>query len=82
MELTKEQKARIEEIASGLKCSKDFKCCKSGFEDLCRAYDIGFDSLLECLEDKGSWCRFSEVIGNFRFCTCPLRIYIVKNLRK
>jgi len=52
MELTEEQKARIEEIASGLKCSKDFKCCKSGFEDLCRAYDIGFDSLLECLEDK------------------------------
>jgi hypothetical protein len=80
MELTKEQRARIEEIAGGLKCSKDFKCCKAGFEDLCKAYDIGFESLLECLEGKDAACRFSVFIADIRFCTCPLRDYIAKNI--
>jgi len=82
MELTPQQRAEIEEITQGLTCSKDFKCCKSGFDVVCKAVDIGFESLLECSQDNKEWCRFQVHISNLRFCTCPLRVYIVKNLRK
>ncbi len=82
MELAQEQRAEIGKIAAGLRCSKDFKCCESGFDRLCKAVDIGFESLLECSEDNHEWCRFLVLLSNIRFCTCPLRVYIVKNLRK
>ncbi|MDT8303985.1 MAG: hypothetical protein RQ760_21060 [Sedimentisphaerales bacterium] len=37
MEISQEQRIQIEEIISGMECPKDFQCCKSGFENLCRA---------------------------------------------
>jgi hypothetical protein len=82
MELTQEQRAKIEEIASGLKCSKDFKCFKSDFERMCKGVDMGFESLLECVEDDGALCRFSHLANNIRLCTCQLRIYIANYLNK
>ncbi len=82
MELTRKQRAKIEEIASGLKCSKDFKCCESGFEELCRAADSGAESHLMCLEDSEDFCRFRVVVGSFNLCMCPLRGYIARNIEK
>ena len=82
MELTQEQRAQIDEIIKGLSCSKDFRCCKSEFDDLCKAVDIGFESILECSEDNIRACRFLVFIGNLRFCTSPLRNYIAKNLER
>ena len=82
MELTGEQRAKIEEIASGLKCSKDFKCCESGFEELCRAADSGAESHLICLEEGEDLCRFRVVVGSFNLCMCPLRVYIARNIEK
>ena len=37
------QKQEIEKIIGGIKCPKDFKCYKSGFENLCKAKDIGIE---------------------------------------
>ncbi len=82
MELTQQQREKIEEIANGLRCPKDFKCSKSGFDTLCKAVDIGFDSILECSDDNKEPCRFRALAGNLMLCTCPLRTYIAKNLRK
>ena len=82
MELTPHQRAEIKEITQGLTCSKDFECRKSEFDVVSKAVDIGFESLLECSQDNKEWCKFLVLIVNLRFCTCPLRIYIVKNLRK
>ena len=82
MELSDEQRGRIEEIAEGLKCSKSFRCAELGFDALCEAVDIGFESLLVCSDDNKGPCGFKVYIGDFSFCTCPLRSYIAKNLNK
>jgi len=38
--MKEEDKKNIEEIISGLKCEKNFKCADSGFEILCKAKDF------------------------------------------
>lgn len=73
----------IEEIIDVMKCPKDFKCYKSGFEYLCKAEDIGLKSFLVCLEENPEGCKFSMRFGYSRFfCQCPLRLYIAKKLKR
>ena len=74
-----EKKAR--EIVGDLQCPKDFKCCKGGFNNLCKAKDIGMETFLKCLEEKPR-CKFACRIGYSNYCTCPLRIHIIKHLGK
>ena len=44
-------KKELEEIMGEMECPKDFKCYESGFENLCRAKEIGVELFLECLEE-------------------------------
>ena len=82
MEMTQEHRQEIETIASGLNCSKDFVCYKSGLEKLCKARDFGIEEYIDCLEENPEKCEFSLSFGNGYFCTCPLQLYIAKNLKK
>jgi len=75
-------KIKVEEIIGKMKCSKDYKCYKSGFEDLCKAEDIGLKTILKCLEENPRECEFSIMLGDGFFCKCPLRIHIIKELKK
>jgi hypothetical protein len=75
-------KKQIEEIIGQLKCPKDFKCYKSGFEVLCKAKDIGIESFLECLEETPFACKFAVPFGGLYYCQCPLRVYVAKKLGK
>lgn len=79
MEITKEQARQIERITSETKCPEDFKCRKSGFEDLCKIKLVADHQLVECLEENK--CRFALPFGNSVFCKCPLRRYIAMNFR-
>lgn len=72
-------KEKIEKIISGFKCPKDFKCYRSGFDNLCKAKDIG---LILCLEKDPQSCAFALSFRDEHFCKCPLRIYIIKTLKK
>lgn len=72
----------IEEIIGEMKCPKYLKCYKLGFKNLCKAQDIGIDTFLECLEENPQDCKFSLSFGFGYFCKCPLRIYIIKELKK
>ncbi len=72
----------IEEIVGGMKCPKDFRCVKSGLQNLCRARDMGIEAVLECLEENPEDCKFSFRFGGAYFCECPLRVYILKKLKK
>ncbi len=47
--MAEEHKRRIEEIIGGMKCPRDFKCCKGRFANVRKAKDIGIGSFLECL---------------------------------
>jgi len=82
MKFKTENQKKIEEIMSQFKCSKDYKCYKLGLKKLCKAKDIGVDSLLECLEKNPLKCQFATSYGYSYLCQCPLRVYIAKNLRK
>jgi hypothetical protein len=77
-----EHKKKVAEILDGLRCPKDFECCTSGLERLCKAEDIGLETLLVCLETNPAECRFSVLFGGMHFCQCPLRVYIARKLNK
>jgi hypothetical protein len=82
VELTQEHRQEIEKLASGIECVKDFECYKSGLEKLCKARDFGIERYLYCLEDKPQDCSFSLSFGRGYFCTCPVRVYIAKNIEQ
>ncbi len=77
-----DHKREIEKIIGKMGCPKDFRCYKAGFENLCKAEDIGIESFLKCLEKNPQECRFSLSLGAIYLCQCPLRAYIVKKLKK
>jgi hypothetical protein len=77
-----EDRKKIEEIMHGMKCPKDFKCAKSGFEHLCSATDFGHEKFLKCLEENPWACSFALSFGHAYLCQCPLRVYLFKKLKK
>ena len=72
---------RLEDIVGELKCPKNFRCYRSGFKTLCKAKDIGLERHLVCLEKNPKKCVFAFSFGGEYFCTCPVRIYIAKNIK-
>ncbi len=80
--MEQDHQKEIERIIGQLKCSKDFECYTSGFETLCKAKDVGMESHLQCLEEHPFECKLSVVFGGVHYCSCPLRIYIAKKLKK
>lgn len=81
MEIKQEQERRIQEIMSEMQCPEDFKCYKSGFEDLCKLRIVCDGQLVECLEEKGQACDLGFAFGYGYFCDCPLRKYIAENFK-
>ncbi len=77
-----EDRKKIEEIMVGMQCPKSFLCAEKGFENLCRAEDIGLESYLTCMEEKSLVCSFVLSFGSRYFCQCPLRVYLAKKLKK
>ena len=73
---------KLEDIIDGVKCPKGFICYKSGYDNLCKAEDIGIESFLVCLEKDPSDCKFSISFGDGFYCQCPLRVYIAKKIQK
>jgi hypothetical protein len=73
---------KINEIIEKFACPKGFSCCTEGFENLCKAKDIGLHSILECLEEDAALCLFSIHVHDTYYCECPLRIYIARTLKK
>ena len=71
---------QVNEIMKRMTCRKGFKCAASGFENLCRAKDIGLKRHLQCLELFPSLCEYSLALENKYFCACPLRVYLTKKI--
>ena len=79
--MKEEDKKMIEEIIGGMQCPKNFKCAEGGFEDLCKATDIGLENFLNCLEKNPADCPFALSYGLRYLCQCPLRVYLAKKLK-
>jgi hypothetical protein len=75
-------KKEIERIIGQIECPKDFTCYKNGFENLCKAEDVGLSAHLLCSDDAPSKCFFSWNLGSSFYCTCPIRVLIAKKLKK
>jgi hypothetical protein len=75
-------KARLEDLARTVKCSKDFECLRSRFAKLCPAQDIGLQNNLLCFAGSTFYCDYCMALGAGQFCQCPIRIYIGKKLKK
>ncbi|MFH1572217.1 MAG: helix-turn-helix transcriptional regulator [Gemmatimonadota bacterium] len=69
-------------IVGGMSCPKGFECAHSGFENLCRARDIGLERHLECLEGDSTDCVFAITFGGSHLCECPLRNYLFRKLAR
>jgi hypothetical protein len=80
--LNEKTKKEIEEIMSELRCPEDFRCYKSGLKTLCKARDIGLKLYLQCLEEQPNQCKFSFRCRDECYCSCPLRVYIAKKVKK
>lgn len=83
MKMTEEHTRKIQEIIGAMRCPKNFRCAEGGFEGLCRARDFGDDEALQCLDETSPPCPFARVYDSgfqMRFCRCPLRVYLSKNL--
>jgi hypothetical protein len=80
--LEKNINSHIEELMCGFSCPKDFQCYRTGLKNLCKARDIGLESFVACLVSDPLECKFSLLFGGVFFCTCSLRIYIAKHLKK
>ena len=80
--MEQEHQKELEEIIGDLSCAKDFKCYKQGFKNLCKAQDVGLETFLECLEQKPFECPLSVRFGGLYYCSCPLRVYLGKKLKK
>lgn len=72
----------IDEIRKRMQCSKGFLCAESGFKKLCKAKDVGLKRHLLCLEHAPSLCDFALLFDRKYYCACPLRVYLIKNLKK
>ena len=77
---------RIKEIIGEMSCPKHFKCAELGFENLCKARDFGDEHHLECLQEPYPRCEFGLYTDSsgkgIRFCRCPLRVYLARELGK
>lgn len=83
VEIGQEDSKRIQQIMGEMECLKNFQCAQDGFEDLCRVRDFGDDKAVQCLEETSPPCHFAGVYDygfQMRFCRCPLRVYVAKNL--
>jgi hypothetical protein len=81
--MKEEYRKKIEEIIDGIRCPDNFKCVEGGFERLCKATECGLEYHLECLETNRMFpCKFELLLDNLRFCQCPLRVFIAKNINE
>jgi hypothetical protein len=69
--MEQEHEKKLKEIIGDIKCPKDFKCCKQGFKNP-----------IKCLEKRAYDCSFTTLYNGVFYCTCPLRVYIAKKLKK
>jgi hypothetical protein len=73
---------KIKEIIGETQCPHELCCLETGFDKVCKTREVGLEQYIECLEEDASHCSFSASYGNSQYCSCPLRVYICKKLKK
>ena len=88
MQIATEHKEKMENIIAAMrtdsiKCSKDFECYTSSFENLCKIKGVvGSFDIIECASDDAQCCGLSFTAAGELYCRCPLRRYIAANFHR
>lgn len=82
MVITQEHRQQIESIIKQMDCPKNFRCYKSGFENLSEVGIVGDFDMIECIEKGAQTCELGSPVGLGVVCKCPLRNYIAKNFHR
>jgi hypothetical protein len=80
--MKQEHSKEIERLLVDVSCPKLVQCYHTGLQILCKARDVGLQSLVECLEEYPDKCPFSLSLSGLHFCKCPIRVYIARNIEK
>ena len=75
-------KREIDKIKAGMHCPAGFVCVNNNFEQLCKIKETGVHDFIECSEENPVTCPFGVMCEDKRFCECPLRIYLFRDLGK
>jgi len=77
-----EDRKTMQEIMGKMSCPESFICAELESEMLCKTKDNGMDAFLDCFAEKRSHCTFTVPFGdNDNFCSCPLRVFLCKELK-
>jgi len=82
MEITEEAAKQIEQIIEELECPRGFECYTSKFEKLAAVDIAWFTELVSCRSREANYCPLTFNFGFGPCCTCPLRHYVARYLRK
>jgi hypothetical protein len=82
LEMEQEHNQLTEEVINELELPEGCTCYKPGFGVQCKAKDIGVESFAKCLEKDPYACKFSVPFGYSYYCTCSVRVYLAKELKK
>ena len=80
--MEKKLRKTIKKVMARMRCARNFECAESEFDTLCEAEDFGLEHYIECLEPEPLHCSFALCFGAGYLCSCPLRVYVSKNLKK
>ena len=79
--MTEQQLETIEAIKAKMDCSKGFICFESNFTNLRPVKDVGLPDFVQCLREEPQECEYAVPFGYQYFCSCPLRVYVAKELK-
>ncbi len=79
LQIDKEDKKYLENLINNL--PKGCRQPKEGFENICKAEDIGLEGFVKCLAEIPLRCHLSVGFLHSWYCACPLGVYIAKNLK-
>ncbi len=82
LHIKEEHRKELQKIIRDVYCPKLLQCYHSRLQILCKAREIGLQSLVECLEEYPDKCPFSLSLSGLVCCKCPVRVYIAKNIEK
>ena len=83
----KEHSEIISKIMKEVDCSRKFECYRSNFKKSRKAEDKEMEGLVSCFFETAEngtskSCRDSVFSDGVKYCSCPLNVYVTKNLRE
>ena len=75
-------RTELESLIKKAPCPNNHICSRLDDEHLCKVKDVGLDSFVECLEVEPYDCSYAIFYGHAYYCQCPIRVYLVKKLKK